>query len=846
MQFIKKVLLLTIVVITFTQIAYSQNKANTKANKSIITGKILDGKTNESLPYVSVAILRVKDSTLINGGITNDKGIFTINNVNYGKYILRCSFVGYKDYFQKISVNSPKTTIDDIKISVSSETLDAVNITAERQMMEYKLDKRVINVDKNLVATGGTASDILDNVPSVQVDDEGNLTLRGNSNVTLLVDGKPSQLLGNDIPSVLAQIPASSVESIEVITNPSAKYNPEGMSGIINIKLKEKGNRGLNGNVNVTAGSAVQKYMPRDNFSAALNWSNKKFALSASIDGNYSERGRKYDNFKYITKNDSLTDVVRSTRDGSDQHNGIGARLGADWYINPKNTLSLSFNTHYHKSPSENGIVYNTNLFDSMSYRTNKQTIDGSSDGHFNNLGLTYSKTFKLKDEEFYANVTWNWGNFNNSSNERLEYYNTSIPTYVRDDEGTSKFHRAVADIHYIYPFSKDSKLEVGYNLEYSKGLSSYDYYLNGNSFVDTATSYDFHSESQIHALYATFGFMIGQKLSTQLGLRGEMVKNDFNKDLIVGYDTKFNKDYNSIYPTIHISYQITPKQSVQLSYSRRIRRPDAWTLLPNIDVSNPEYVRFGNPNIDPEYTDAYEAGYSIMLKKTTIYSSLYYRATNNEMTRFEFYWDQANCHNYGFDWAWDIAGGAANSGRIAQTTMNLAHCFNYGLELIIDQEITKWWKANISGNFFGQEEDGTELNYSKVNTINWNAKLTSTMTLPKDLTIQLSGQYYAPQTTIQGHNNASYFADLAIRKNILNKQGTIALNVRDIFNTRSRDGYSFTDQYVSFNHRKPYSQSVSVSFSYRFGQTQNMKKKVKQQMDNNNNSYGGNDSDDI
>src|SRR5574344_2166874 len=368
------ILLCSIFSLTFG-FSYSQT-----SNKTIITGKVIEEGSKEALQYFNVEILGAKNK-LINGISTDEKGFFSLRE-GAGKYKIRFTFIGYKDTVFTVDVKGKSVNLGTIAMKTNSSTLKGVEITAERSMMEYKLDKRVINVDKNLVSAGGSASDVLENVPSVTVDEDGSVSLRGNSNVKILIDGKPSELLGNDLATVLAQIPASSIENIEVITNPSAKYNPEGMSGIINIKLKEKGNRGLNGNVNVTAGSAVQKYMPRDNFSAALNWSNKKFALSASIDGNYSERGRKYDNFKYITKNDSLTDVVRSTRDGSDQHNGIGARLGADWYINPKNTLSLSFNTHYHKSPSENGIVYNTNLFDSMSYRTNKQTIDGSSDGH--------------------------------------------------------------------------------------------------------------------------------------------------------------------------------------------------------------------------------------------------------------------------------------------------------------------------------------------------------------------------------------------------------------------------------------------------------------------------------
>ena len=253
--------------------------AQSQAGKYSVTGKVLEETSSEPMPYVSVALLKVADSIVIDGGITNDKGIFSINNRKAGKYILKYSFVGYKDNYKDIEIKNASVDVGTIKLKPSSETLEEVKIVGAKQMMEYKLDKRVINVDQNLVSAGGNASDVLEDVPSVEVDDEGNISLRGASNVTLLIDGKPSSLYGNDVPSVLAQIPASQIDKIEVITNPSAKYNPEGMSGIINITLKEKGNMGLNGNINISSGTSLRKWMPKESIAASLNWSNKRFSF---------------------------------------------------------------------------------------------------------------------------------------------------------------------------------------------------------------------------------------------------------------------------------------------------------------------------------------------------------------------------------------------------------------------------------------------------------------------------------------------------------------------------------------------------------------------------------------
>ena len=257
--------------------------AQGQAQKVSVNGHVIDANSEEALPFVNVTLLSVKDSTLIDGTVTDEKGNFSIKGVKAnGSFIMRLSFIGYKDIYKDIKLKGKPLNVGTLAMSTNAEVLSGVEIVAERQMMEYKLDKRVINVEKNLVSAGGDASDVLENVPSVSVDEDGAVSLRGNSNVKVLIDGKPSELLGNDLATVLAQIPASTIANIEVITNPSAKYDPEGMSGIINIKLKEKGNKGLSGNVNLTAGSAIEKFMPRLNGSAGINYSTKKWGFSAS------------------------------------------------------------------------------------------------------------------------------------------------------------------------------------------------------------------------------------------------------------------------------------------------------------------------------------------------------------------------------------------------------------------------------------------------------------------------------------------------------------------------------------------------------------------------------------
>lgn len=829
-----------IFVLSISNIAVAQTR-RTNTSKGNISGTIIDAKTSTPLPYVSVAIMKIsKDSTIVNGGITDDNGVFKIKDVTHGKYIIKASFVGYKDFSKTMTVSANSTNLGTIKLEPTSENLQEVQIVGAKQMMEYKLDKRVINVDQNLVSTGGDASDVLQDVPSVEVDDEGNISLRGASNVTLLIDGKPSSLYGSDVSSVLAQIPASQIDKVEVITNPSAKYNPEGMSGIINITLKEKGNMGLNGNVNLSGGTALREWQPRSNGAVSLNWSNKKFSLSSSADFHYGDRSMETDNLRaFHGANNTTSDLIRSKRNGGDKSLGYGINLSGEWYINKYNTLGLNFNTHRHNSFDDYSTTKNRNLLKDIDERNNNDISSGDGDGSFNNVGVTYQKEFKdRKDQLFYASGTWSWGSFNRSIEDDIEYLNDEYTDYVRGDTNKSHHNHAIVDIHYVQPFSETSKLEIGYNLNYShensKNRTSYD------AVLDNVASYDFIRDEYINAFYATYGFQIGEKLSAQLGLRQEIVTNDFTKTDLNNEEIKFDKDYNPLYPTIHLSYQLNRNNAFQLSYSRRIRRPDPWTMMPNIDRTNKEYLRFGNPDIDPEYTNAFELGWSLMFKNTTIFTSAYYRGVSNGMTRFQFLWNEENAERYGFQWAWASAHDEASINTTAQTFVNLAHSSNYGLEVIIDRDITNWWKANLSMNFFGSYQDGTDLSYDEVYSFNFNSKLNTTFTLPFDMTIQLAGRYTAPRKTIQGRDNARYDVDIAIKKSILNKQGNIALNFRDVFDTRGGFGYAYTDEYVSFTRRHPYSQSIRLSFSYNFGKTANMKRnKIKQQHVEDNYSSG-------
>lgn len=863
----KNVLLIGLIFLSSTLMAQGPShtsstnapKGNSNKPSSTIRGIVIDESTGQAIPYVNIAIIKAtKDSTLVNGITTDNDGHFVIKQ-SYGKYIIRLSFIGYKNYITNLNVDKDNINLGTIKIKQAAETLQGVEITAERSMVEYQLDKRVVNVDKNLVSAGGSASDVLESVPSVAVDQDGNVSLRGSGGVKILVDGRPSELLGSDLPTILAQIPASTIESIEIITNPSAKYNPEGMSGIINIKLKEKGNRGFNGNVALSGGFGVNKdknddnvLMPQTSFSMGLNYSTKKYAIYANGDLRYHKDGSSSfsDKSSYFP-----TDTVNvlQNRYTEDSRMGGGFKIGGDWYINNKNTLTLSYNLRrggtapnsqntedlFSKDAEDSSNPLNKNNYYGLELSTRRM--------FFQNFALSYEKKFDQKDRLLTLDANWNIGTFSSNNTQTRSFDINSVESYYLRTESKSDNDRAVVTLNYTHPFTSDIKLEIGYNLNYVNTNANFNYYNTRADNKDDSMSYTFHYKEQVHAIYATLGYSLNKKLSAQLGIRAEEVIREGNKvqnnEKLTFPKDKDTKNYFSLYPTVHLSYNITESQSTQISYSRRIRRPDPWALAPYIDINNPANIRFGNPDILPEYTDAFEIGYNKIFETTSIFASLYYRQTNNAITNIDFLWNQANATKYGFEWVWAVAGVEYSDGmRVAMTSKNLAKSSNYGAELILDQKITKWWKVNLSGNLFGNYADGREFGGKLVKSINWDAKLNSTMTLPKSWVVQISAQYNPERQTIQGYSTQMYWADIAIKKDILNKKGSLSLRFSDVFNTRQRTTYTFTENYKQYSTRQRTSQVLVLSFNYRFGvmDRELMKRQKKGQQENSGIEIGG------
>src|SRR5574344_689627 len=815
---------LTVMVIATTT-AFAQGK---------IQGKVIDKQSSQPVAYASVTLHKPSDSSLVNGIVTTDDGSFALGKIPYGTYLLKVTFMGYQTYYAPkpltLSASTPVANLGKIVIAPTATTLKAAEITAERSMVEYQLDKRVVNVDKNIVAGGGTATDVLENVPSVAMDNDGNVTLRGSTNVKVLIDGRPYELMGSDLSTLLEQIPASTVESVEVITNPSAKYDPEGMSGIINVKLKDRseGALGLNGVVNLNIGAPLPfnipdnmpKFIPNATASINLNYSTKKFNFTFSLDGGTNSRANT--STTYLERRRlGAAYSIDSLYESSIGSNYMGSmKVGAEYFINDKNSVLFSYQVRG-SNRTRNSIVDDRDLFSTNGYLNYLQSDTSRTSSLNNTINLSYTKKFDEKDRLLPFDATYNFRTRNTDGWQQQMYNGDALWNnyYLRLSEMEGANNNVNIRLNYTHPFGEKYRFETGYEGSIMSADQACIYTgatYNAAHVLDTAfdavSSTHYIHTQQIHAIYGTFAAQITEKLTAQAGLRGEY-SNLSGTDKNHPERTPIDKDYWEIYPTLHLSYQINEQQSFQLSYSRRVQRPMMWALHPYIEVEEGQQLSFGNPSLDPEFTNAYEFSYNFGFKQTNIFTSLYFRQTNNMMTRYGFVWD-VNTVAYYVPW---MVYNAQYDGYWASTWQNLNKGVNCGLELIVDQQIAKWWKVNVSINLYDSYIEGTALlNGEDKNAFRVSGKFSSYMNLPKDWTIQFSGQYRAPFMDLQTDMLASYWADLAVKKDILQHRGSINLRVGDVFCTGGFGHNTDNEQLYRVFRGKRISPTVTLGFSYK------------------------------
>ncbi len=785
----KKLILLFILTLSIS--SYAQLDKSKIARPGIISGKVIDQTSKEALPYVNIVIKDIAKK-IITGGITELDGKFRVKNIPEGVSILEVQFIGYKTYSKEITISNKTRRINlgTLSLSEDATTLDEVEIRAEVSTVIQKIDRKVINVGKDLTAAGATASELLNNVQSVSVDSQtGALSLRGNSNVRVLVDGKPTNM---STAQLLQQIPSTSIKSIELITNPSAKYNPEGMSGIINIILNKRANIGFNGSVNagITRGQNTR--------------------LNGSLDMNYKTgKVNFYTNYGYSDgKNGGQGYVERTGAGASTQEFAFFndntshlVKLGADIYLNKKNTLSF-----YTTQNFSDGIgTGSTKVYDTAGTLIIDSPFTSISDGSKSSAyNFNYKLDFAKKGHNIEIETTYSSSNTPEDSDRALG----------NDIIGNER-NTTLINLDYTNPISKNGKLELG--AEYRTNKTTNDRVTDIPLNYDSSFTYD----RKMYSAYINYGHKF-DKVTMQLGARLEQynVEGVFNQ--VGGDTTPYTSDIFSVYPSAFFTYNPSDKNQFQMSYSRRVDRPSIQQVNPIREWSTPLVTSLGNPDLLPQFTNSFEVNYTRQIKGGSITMGTFFRRVNDEISTI-LYKDPND----------------PTDTKQIKSDDNFDANNRYGFEASLNYRLAKWWRINSSLDFYSQTQRGLVANVqSEVTNSAFNIRLSNSFTATKNLRFQLFTMFRGANKSLQFDAKDMWMVNTGASYRVLKGKGNITLRANDIFRT-ARFRFSTTTPYTQSGQFRGDSRTAYIGFNYRFGGGKN-KAKRRRNRDNNEKRGGG------
>lgn len=751
-----------------------------------ISGTVIDAELREPIPYATI-IINDLQGNLVSGNTSGDDGTFVIDKVNAGEYNLKVQFIGYTPYTQKITISSYRANIELGVVSLSPDLaqLEDVNIVAERSTIEQRIDRKVINIGKDLTTLGPSASDIMGNLPTLTVDQDGNIAMRGNENVRILVDGKPTNIPASQL---LKQIPSTSIKSIELITNPSAKYNPEGMSGIINIVLHKNTNLGFNGNL--STGVTVGEYS-RYNGSLNLNYRNGKLNFFGNVGGNSGKRPQ--NGLIEDLTNDSYQSLFILSDNVSMLY-----KAGVDYYMNDNNTFSFFTN--------QNRFTGNTSG-DSDIIFLNRDFPDIFQDFLFDNTNIssTYNAVYKRSFEKEGHSLEIE-GDYNVVDGSDVGTFDISggggnFGSYT--DNTNNDITNTTLNLDYTNPLTEISKLELGAEARLRNSSSIY----RSTNANFNSTNFDY--DNSIYSLYATFGQNF-EKWSYQMGARLEQYEVEATNN----NEGIFEDDYITLYPTAFTTYKLSDKKTLQLSFGRRVDRPSLSQVIPVRDFSSPRITVTGNPALDPQFTNSLELNYIQNYSKGSLNAGIFYRVINNEINQ-------------------TLLIDPEDSNKLLLTFANGEDNSAYGAEISGSYKPFKWWSLNPSFELYTRNIRGiVGTQYVEVDNTSFNFRMNQSFNVTKELTLQLFGMYRSKAQMLQIEMQEMYFVNAGARYNILDNKGTISLNFNDIFNTQR---FQFLTE-LPYSQRgtfKPDSQTVFLGFSYRFGGGKNSALSRKNRDDN-------------
>ncbi|WP_333802378.1 TonB-dependent receptor domain-containing protein [Sphingobacterium multivorum] len=778
---------------------------------------LVDSETSKPISSASVALLDAHSNVLVKGGQSVSQGFLLLSDIKPGKYIVRITYVGYEPQtIDSIAVLGGKSKdLGRIALKPTGNMLNEVVIEGRAPAMQIGIDRKTFNVGESLVSAGGTATDVLANVPTLQVDQDGSVSLRGSSSVKILIDGRESALAGNDVTSLLQSLPANSIEKVEVITNPSSKYDAEGQTGIINIVLKKNIRTGLNGSINTSAGSY-------DNYMAGitLNYRDRKFNYFGSY--NFNKRNMlgsgKTDNtfFGDSTRNYSESE---SSRKG----NSHTVKAGFDYNMSDRTSLSFSGNLSIRDNKRIEDLNYEFFKQSQMTGTSVRNSTQFEDDLGYE-LNADFKHQFKREGEELTGNASYGRDK-EDGTNDFSQNYTDGRKATSRKNVTSEDGKNINLQLDYVLPFSEVSKFEAGYrsqirksfDTQFSRSLDSI-----GNYVPDYRISNDFDFTSTVHAIYANYQNKLTDKIGYQIGLRGEQFElksTYFSKDPVaVETESNAKQKFFRLYPTLFLTYDVGENgDKVQFSYSRRVQRARGWQVNPFLNVSDDLNYRQGNPNLKPEDVHSLEMSFAKTFGKVNLISSAYFNHASEVIQPF----------------VYKIEDGRTYSRWENMTSRNLS-----GFEFISKINATKDFDFTFNLNLIQiQYNANPDYDIKERKDFAYNANLTANYRFTPTFSAQVRGEYNSSRVMAQGQMNAMKGMDLALKKDVFKKKASIMLNVRDVFNSRKMNGVTETSQLISnFEHRWM-KRMVTLSLSYRFG-SQDLNKSKKKE--SNTNEMGG------
>lgn len=787
-----------------------------------IKGIVMDGELGGPLEFVTVQVKAKGSDKIVQGSVTGSDGNYTIGGLKKGEYVVTFSYIGYEEVSKNISISSDNQilSLGELTLAEDANQLGEVEVVAKRPQMRFEIDRKVFDATQDIAAEGGSASDLLSNIPSVEVDNEGSVSLRGNSSVTIWINGKASGLTADNQADILDMMPAGDIKQVEVITNPSARYSPEGTAGIINIILKDDRKPGYYGSVKVGA-DTDGGYQASGN----INYSSSKVDAYANL--NYRNREFKGGG---ITSRLNTTDnsFLDQTNDSKRQHNNWFGRFGATWHITKSDDLAFnvtgmtgggdnSENIHYNSIDSQKNTIY-----------TSDRITNGDSDMKMYNLEMNYVHKFSENSniDLMVSNNQWRRDGMNifRQSTVYTDPSQTANPLYqTQENEIKDKTWEVQAD--YTNKISDMARIEAGYKGTFQRNASPVDTY-TGTTAEDIRQDESLYNRflynQDVHALYMTYGGK-WNKLSYQAGLRGEYWRVDtrsldFDQEFNGKASETFEKDYFKLFPSAFISYALPKNNELQVNYTRRLRRPWGGQLNSFRNISDASNISFGNPELTPEYSHSFELNYIKSWESGhTLSLSGYYRSTDDVIQRIRFLNTEDNV--------------------MYTTSENVAKSQASGLEIVGKDKLFKILDLTTTVNLYYSKLDGfsylpqgaeTPVIGDTDESFAWNVRMIANFSLPWGVSLQGTGNYNSKQLMAQGHREPNYSVDLGLRKSFLSDKLTLSINARDLLDSRKFRTVTAGDGFWQDSENWRGGRRVGFTLTYNFGNMNKKKDKSK------------------